>query len=151
MTNIDTSKIKDLRDRTSLSVMLCKQALENSGGDETKAMEWLKQHGVEVAEKKASRATKAGIIEAYIHGKGQAGVLVELRTETDFVAKNPAFKELAHSIAMQIVASKPSDIEELLEQQYIKNPDIKISDFINEAIQKFGENIEVARFERLSL
>ncbi len=147
----DTKTIKTLRDRTGISIMLCKQALENSDGDEVKAMEWLRQHGVEVAEKKSSRATKAGIVEAYIHGNGQAGVLVELRTETDFVAKNPGFKELAHNVAMQIVASKPSDVEELLEQQYIKNMDIKISGYLNEAIQKFGENIEIARFERISL
>ena len=148
---ITTEKIKQLRDETGLSVMLCKKALENSGGDENKALEWLKQQGLETAEKKSSRGTKAGLIEAYVHGNGQVGVLLEIKSETDFVAKNPGFKELAHDIAMHIAASNPADIEALLSQPYIKNLDITISDYLNEAVQKFGENIEISRFERYKL
>jgi elongation factor Ts len=148
---IDTNKIKSLRDKTGISIMMCKEALESSGGDEVAAMEWLRQRGLEIAEKKSRRGTGAGLIESYIHNNGQVGVLVELKSETDFVAKNPGFKELAHDIAMQIAASSPSDISVLLEQPYIKNQDIAISDYINQAIQKFGENIEVARFERFQI
>lgn len=131
--------------------MLCKKALEDSGGDEAGAMEWLKRRGVEIAEKKSARGTKAGIVESYIHNNGQIGVLVELKSETDFVARNPSFKELAHNIAMHIAACAPKDIETLLGQEYIKNPEITISDFLNVSIQKFGEHIEVSRFERFAL
>ena len=131
--------------------MMCKKALGESGEDENKAMEWLRRNGMEVANKKAGRNTKAGLIESYIHNNGQVGVLVELKSETDFVAKNPAFKELAHDIAMHIAALNPADVTILLEQQYIKNLDITVSEYITESIQKFGENIEVARFERFAL
>ena len=144
-------KIKELREKTGLSVMICKKALEESKGNEAKAMEWLRKNGVEVAEKKASRGTKAGIVEAYIHGNGQVGVLIEMKSETDFVAKNPEFKALAHDIAMHIAALGPTDIKSLLDQEFIKDPGLKISDFITKHIQKFGENIEITRFERFAL
>lgn len=148
---VDIDKIKNLREKTDLSVMLCRKALEEAGGDESAAMEWLKKHGVEVAKKKSERTTKAGLVESYVHAAGRVGVLVELRCETDFVAKNPAFKNLSHDIAMQIAASSPDDVKELLEQPYIKNLDITVKDYINEAVQKFGENIEVSRFERIEI
>jgi len=144
---ITVDDIKKLRDRTGLSIMLCKEALEESGGDEAGAVAWLKEKGVETAEKKSERNAKAGLIETYVHA-GQVGVILEIRSETDFVAKNSAFKELAHNIAMHIVASDPEDVKELMEQSYIKNPEQNISDYITSAIQKFGENIEVRRFVR---
>ncbi len=130
---------------------MCKKALEEAGGDEKKAMEWLRERGIEVAEKKASRGTSAGIIDSYIHGNGQVGVLVELKSETDFVARNEEFKDLAHDIAMHIAASEPESVESLLEQPFIKDPATTISEYIKGFIQKFGENIEVGRFERFSL
>ncbi|MBU1178818.1 translation elongation factor Ts [Patescibacteria group bacterium] len=148
---MDASKVKELREKTGVSVMLCKKALEDSGGDEVGAMEWLKKQGVEAAEKKSGRSTKAGVMEAYIHNNGQIGVLVELRSETDFVAKNPDFKEIAHNIALHIAASCPDGTKDLLEQPYIKNPEITIAEYLNESIQRFGENIEIARFERFVL
>ncbi len=149
--DIDTNRIKSLRDKTGVSIMLCKKALEDSGGDEDKALEWLKKNGVSVAEKKSSRDTKSGLVEAYIHNNGQVGVLLEIKCETDFVAKNPDFKEVAHNIAMQIAASDPADVDSLLELDYIKNSDLTVSAYINEAIQKFGENMEITRFERFAL
>ncbi|MFH1979070.1 MAG: translation elongation factor Ts [Patescibacteria group bacterium] len=149
--SISAGVVKNLRDKTGISMMVCKKALEEAGGDETKAMGILKEKGLEVAEKKSSRGTKAGTIESYIHGTGQIGVLVELKSETDFVAKNPLFKEVAHDIAMHIAASDPENVEMLLEQPFVKKMDITISNYLNEIIQKFGENIEIARFERFSL
>ena len=130
---------------------MCKKAIEASDGDEKKAMEWLRKSGVDVAEKKASRGTGAGVIDSYIHSNGQVGVLVELRSETDFVARNEEFKGLAHDIAMHIAASDPADTKVLLEQPFIKDLSLTISDYINGFIQKFGENIEVERFERFFL
>lgn len=144
-------KIKNLREKTGISIMMCKKALEETDGDEAKAIEWLRKHGVDVAEKKASRSTGAGIVDAYIHSNGQVGVLVELRSETDFVARNEEFKELAHDIAMHIAASDPEDVEALLEQPFIKDMGMTISEHIKSFIQKFGEKIEVERFERFTL
>ena len=146
-----TNKIKNLRDKTGISVMLCKKALEESEGDEVLAMDLLRKQGMEFAEKKSGRSANAGLVESYIHNNGQVGVLLEIRTETDFVAKNPAFKNLAHDIAMHIAASNPNDVPVLLEQPYVKNSDITISDYINESVQKFGEKIEVAHFERFEV
>ena len=131
--------------------MECKRALEESDGDEVGAMEILRKRGVEVAKKKSERGANAGIVDAYIHTNNQVGVLLELRVETDFVAKNPLFKNLAHNVAMHIAALNPADVDELMEQPYIKNLDLTVSEFIKEHIQKFGENIEVARYERFSL
>ena len=97
-------KIKNLRQRTGVSIGDCKKALEEAGGDIEKACLILKKFGLETADKKSGRALGAGIIESYIHGNGKVGVLIDLRSETDFVAKNPVFKELAHELAMQIAA-----------------------------------------------
>ncbi len=148
---IDPQKIKRLRDKTGISMMICRKALEESGGDEVSAMEWLKQQGIEMAEKKSSRATKSGLIESYVHAGGKIGVILELRSETDFVAKNPLFKEAAHNVAMHISAMFPTDIRTLLEQPFIKDPNIKVVDYVNQIIQKFGENIEIGRFERFEI
>ncbi len=104
---MDNLLIKQLREETGVSIMDCKRALEEAGGDMEKAKEFLYQRGLLKADKKASRATKAGIIEAYIHSGGKIGVLLDLRCETDFVAKNELFKELAHNIAMHIAAMSP--------------------------------------------
>ncbi|MDD5032991.1 MAG: translation elongation factor Ts [Candidatus Pacebacteria bacterium] len=148
---INSEKIKDLRDKTGVSMMICKKALEETGGDEAKAMEWLSKNGMQFAEKKSERQTKAGLVEAYVHSNGRVGVLVELKTESDFVAKNSEFKEIAHNIAMHVAASGVSEMEALLEEPYIKNPSIKVSDYLNEAIQKFGENMEISRFSRFEV
>ena len=148
---VASDQIKELRDKTGVSVMACKTALEEAGGDVEKAINLLAQRGLKVAEAKAERQTKAGIIEAYIHPNKQIGVLLELRSETDFVAKNADFQILAHDIAMHIAAANPQSVEELLSQPYIKNCDVTVNDRVKEAIQKFGENIEVARFARFNI
>ncbi len=148
---ITSEQIKQLRDKTGVSVMACKSALEESGGDIEKALGLLSQRGQKIAEAKSERATKAGIIEAYIHPTKQIGVLLELRSETDFVAKNQDFQTLGRDLAMHIAASSPQDIQELLNQPYVKNPDVAVGDYIKEAIQKFGENIEINRFTRFNI
>jgi len=145
---ITTQQIKELREKTGLSVMSCKKALESANGDINKAMEILREEGVLVAEKKAERALKAGIIEAYVHSTKTVGSLVEIRCETDFVARNEEFKNFSHDIAMHIAASNPKDTDEFLAQPFIKNPEITINDYLKEKIQKFGENIEISRFVR---
>ena len=104
---ITTSMIKELREATAAGVLDCKKALEASGGDLEKAKTYLREKGLAAVAKKADRAAEEGLIEAYIHTGSRAGALVELNCETDFVARTEAFKELAHDLAMQIVATKP--------------------------------------------
>jgi len=112
---MDIEIVKKLREVTNASVIECKNALEESKGDMQKAAEILKRKGKSIADKKNTRETKFGIIEAYVHGNGRVGVLLDLRCETDFVAKNDLFKELAHEISLQIAAMAP---------QYVSASDI---------------------------
>ncbi len=148
---ITAEQIKKLRDQTGISMIFCKNALEEAGGDLEKALALLAAKGVKVAEAKSERMTKAGIIEAYVHPNKQIGVILELRSETDFVAKNQEFQVLAHDICMHIAAISPQDISELFGQPYIKNSDIDVADYIKSLIQKFGENIEIGNFKRLKI
>jgi len=104
---ITTEQVKSLRDKTGISIMQCKKALEDAGGDEVKALVILQKKGAEIADKKSDRALGAGVVSSYIHGTGSIGAMVELWCETDFVAKNEDFKTLARDIAMQIAATNP--------------------------------------------
>ncbi len=149
MSDIET--IKELRDSTGLSFNEIRHALGEAGGDKIKAIKILKVRGVAVAEKKASRSTGQGIVEAYIHSNKRVGVLVELLCETDFVARNPLFPELAHEIAMHIAAMDPQDGHELLGQPYVRDPGITITELVTQYIAKLGENIKIGNFCRLQL
>ena len=131
--------------------MECRRALEDTLGDEKKAMEAIKKKGLEIAAKKQEREVKQGIIEAYSHNCGKVVSIVELLCETDFVARNEEFKELAHEIAMQVAAMKPKDVSELLEQEYIRDSSKKISDLVNEIIGKVRENIKINRIARFEI
>jgi elongation factor Ts len=108
---IETSKIKELREKTGLSVIECKKALEESSGDINKAIEILKKRGLEISEKKKEREAKEGLIGSYIHTNGKIGVLIEVNCETDFVAKNSEFKELVKDLCLQIAAGNPEWID----------------------------------------
>lgn len=107
MATITTDQIKKLRDETGISVMQCKKALEEAGGDMGKALVLLRKRSKEIATKKALRTLGAGAIQCYVHGAGSVGAMVELACETDFVSKNSEFKTLAYDIAMQIAATDP--------------------------------------------
>lgn len=109
---MNTEFVKQLRDVTGASVMDCRNALEESNNDIEKAKEILKKKGQAKAVKKEGRETKSGLIESYVHTSGKIGVLLNLRCETDFVAKNNLFKELAHEICLQIAAMSPEYISE---------------------------------------
>ncbi len=104
---ITTDQVKELRDKTGISVMQCRKALEEAEGDMDKAQIILKKKGAEIANKKSDRNLGAGTIAAYIHSNGNVGAMIELASETDFVSKNPEFKTLAYEIAMHITALKP--------------------------------------------
>ncbi len=194
---ITTEQIKDLRDQTGVSVMQCKKALEETGGDIAKALIVLRKKSGEMAAKKGDRTFGAGAVQAYVHATGNVGAMVTLVCETDFVSGNDEFKALARDIAMHITASNPKfltkeDITEearttakevfmneakeqmkgkpeamiekaiegklqsyfgeivLLDQPFIKNPDLTIQGLIDAAVQKFGEKIAVARYARFT-
>lgn len=104
---VDTNEIKKLREETGVSIMQCKKALEEADGDFEKAKVILQKKASAIAAKKADRSLGAGTIAAYIHGEGSVGAMVELSCETDFVAKNEEFKELAYEFAMQVAATNP--------------------------------------------
>jgi elongation factor Ts len=140
---ISPEVVNELRDKTGISFMECKKALEEANGDMAKALEILSARAVATAGKKADRTLGAGTVQSYIHNTGQVGSLVLLSSETDFVSKNEEFIALARDIAMHVAAMRPTDVTELLAQPFIKDPTKTISDLISGATQKFGERIEV--------
>ncbi len=158
---IQTSSVKELRERCGAGIMDCRNALIEAKGDIDKAQKMLKAKGLLKAAKKANRATGQGLVEAYIHPGGRLGSLVELNCETDFVARTDEFKTLARELAMQVAAMCPQviskdemaeDSEEtpktacLMLQPYIRDPSKTIQDLITETIARVGENIRLKRF-----
>jgi len=151
MTKISAKDIAALRSETGAGVMDCKEALSKAQGDKAKALEILAKKGKDRAKKREGRLAKQGVIEAYIHNGSRIGVLVDLRSETDFVAKTDEFKELAHQIAMQVASMHPKDVKELLGQNFIFDEEKTIADLIEKIAAKTGEKIEIKRFERFEL
>lgn len=151
MATITTEQIKELREETGISVMQCKKALEEADGDKEKALLILRERSEAIAEKKGDRVLGAGVVDAYIHSTKLMGTLIELSCETDFVARNEEFIGIARDIAMHITAVGPADVAELLEQPFIKNPDITIKQVLDGGVQKFGEKMEVSRFVRFAV
>jgi len=139
-----------LREETGAGVMQCKRALEEANGDYEKAKVLIAKAGAMKAEAKKERATGSGLLEAYMHN-GRVGVLLEIRCETDFVAKADAFKELAHDVAMHVAAMDPESVEALLAQPFVRDESVTIKDLVNAAVGKIGENIEIKRFTRYEL
>ena len=142
--------IKKLRESTGAGVMDAKKALEDANGDMEKAKELLRAKGMERAQKKSDREIKAGSIFTYMHGT-KVGSIVKIGCETDFVAKNAEFIKMGNEVAMHIAAMGPENVEELLEQDYVRNPSKKIKDLLTEVIAKTGENCIIAEFTRLTI
>ena len=191
--SIDIEQVKELRDKTGISIMQCRKALEEVDGDMEKALVVLRKKSGDIAENKSGRKLGSGVVQSYIHNTGNVGAIIELSCETDFVSNNKEFQTLAYNIAMHVVATNPKylkfeDIEEnekqktkevfqseikgksqdlqdkimegkiksyfseqvLVEQKYIKDQNQTVGDLISQAIQKFGERIEIRRFMRFS-
>lgn len=148
---ITVDQIKALREETGVSIGKCKQALTEAGGDVDKAKELLREISSKAAAKKADRELAAGIVAAYIHSNNTIGVLTKLGCETDYVARNEDFTALASDIGMHIAAMGTETVEELMEQPFVKNPEITIAKLIEEATLKIGERIEVADFTRYTV
>lgn len=148
---ITVEQIKDLRDATGVSIAECKKALEAAGGDMAKAREALAAAGAGVMAKKASRNLGAGTVGVYSHTGGGMGALALLACETDFVAKNPEFVQLANNLAMHVAAFDPADVTEMLTQPFVKDGATTVLNQIEAITQKFGERIEVTSFSRLAV
>lgn len=144
-------EVAKLRTETGAGVMECKKALQDAGGDYEKAKSLIKERGLARAAKKSDREANQGLVESYIHGGGRIGALVELSSETDFVARNDDFKDLARNIAMQVAAMEPTDIDELLKQPYIKDAGKTIGDLVTALAASTGENVHVRRIARFEL
>lgn len=147
---ISLDDIKKLREQTGAGIVDCKEALSLSKGNMEKAREWLKKKGFEKGAKKGAREVNAGIVDVYSHS-GKVGVLVELLCETDFVARTQDFKSLAHELSLQIASMNPSSVEELLEQEYIRDSEMTVDQLVKTVSGKLGENIQIGRFERIAL
>ena len=163
---VTVAQVKELRDKTGAGIMDSKRALEESAGDIAKAESILDAKGLASAAKKADRSTSEGLVVSYIHTGGRVGSMVELNCETDFVARTDEFRILGRNIAMQVAAmnpiyldraSIPEDVEDvkdeelLIEQEYIRDSSMKITDLVKESIGKLGENIRIRRFSRFEL
>jgi len=148
---IDADKIRKLRKSTGAPMLEAKKVLDEVKGDEKKAEKILKKQGFEKATKRENRGTSQGTIETYVHHSGKVASVVELLSETDFVARNKLFKELAHNLALQVASMSPKDARELEKQDFIKDPRKKISDLVKEVMVKTGENVKVGRIYRIEL
>ena len=193
---ISAKDVKELRERTGAGMMECKAALEETGGDQEKAIDILRAKGAAKAAKRSAREASEGAVGSYIHMGGRIGVLVEINCETDFVARNEEFQRLVRDVAMHIAAASPvavsredvpaDEVERersvyreqmresgkpekiwdkivegklekyfqevaLLEQPFVKDPDITVGQLVTQAGAKTGENIVVRRFTRYAL
>lgn len=148
---ITAQMVKELRERTGAGMMDCKKALNESNGDSEKAVEILREKGLAAAAKKAGRVAAEGLVKTYISENGKVASIVEVNCETDFVAANEAFVELAGNVAKQASDSKTTTVEELIEEKYIADENITIKDAVTALIAKLGENMAVRRFEKLAV
>lgn len=148
MSNLE--QLKQLREETGVPMGDCQKALSEAKGDIEKAKDILKKLGKELAQKKQSRETKQGIVDTYIHPNKKIGTMIELRCESDFVAKNPDFLKLSHELCLQIAAIDPEEIP-IFEQPWIKDQAKTVKNLIEDTIAKLGENIVLEKFIRYEL
>lgn len=148
---ITTEDIKKLRDETQAPVMEVKRALEETGGNEEAAKKILSEKALARAEKKKERTAGDGMIFSYVHAGGKVGVLLDLRCETDFVARTDTFQKLGKELCLQVASMDPENVEILLAQEYIRDPEKKVGDLVGEAAGTVGENIRLERFIRYEI
>jgi elongation factor Ts len=144
MAEISAKLVQELRQKTGAGMMDCKKALKETDGDIEQAIDWLRKKGIASAGKKSDRIAAEGLVETYIQPGGKVGVLIEVNCQTDFVARNEAFKSLVKNLAQQ--AATADTLESLLAQPYIQDNSITVDEFIKQSIAGLGENIQVRRF-----
>jgi len=143
--------VKKLRAELGLGMMEIKSALEEAEGNETKAKQILKEKGFKKADSKAERETHQGRVATYTHSTGKIGVMVEFLCETDFVAKHEDFLTLTRELCLQVAAMNPETVEELMKQEFVKDPSKTIEEMVKALIVKFGENMKINRFARFEI
>jgi elongation factor Ts len=163
---VSTEDVKKLREETGAGVMDAKRALDEAEGNFEKAKAVLRERGIAAAAKRSERETGQGIVEAYIHGGGRIGVIVEVQCETDFVARTDTFRQLAKDVAMQVAAMNPmaltpdevpaehngtAEENALLTQNFIKDGSRTIQQLVQDVVATTGENVRIARFARFEL
>ncbi|MBK1988464.1 elongation factor Ts [Sphaerospermopsis aphanizomenoides BCCUSP55] len=144
MAEISAKLVQELRQKTGAGMMDCKKALKETDGNIDEAIDWLRKKGIASAGKKSDRIASEGLVDTYIQPDGQVGVLIEVNCQTDFVARNDAFKALVKNLAQQ--AATADSIESLLAQPYIENASVTVDEAIKQVIATLGENIQVRRF-----
>ena len=149
MAEISAKQVMELRAKTGAGVMDCKKALVESNGDEEKAIVYLREKGITKAEKKSSRIASEGLVAIYISDDNKVGAIVEVNSETDFVAKNEKFVKFVEDIAKQVALNNPKDVEELLAEKYIDDESQAVKDVLTNLIATIGENMNIRRFERV--
>lgn len=148
MANISAKDVKELREKTGVGMMECKKALVEADGDMDKAIDFLRERGLAAAQKKASRIAAEGVVLPYYDKAAKKGVVVEVNSETDFVAKNDKFMNFVEGIAKTILATDPADVEALKEAKF-DGTDRTVTETLNDLVLAIGENMKVRRFERM--
>ena len=145
---VTASQVKELREKTGAGMMDCKKALTETNGDMEKAMEYLREKGITKAAKKSGRVAAEGLVETYITNDKKIGAVVEVNSETDFVAKNADFKNFVLNVAKQVADKNPKDVEELLAESAEFEEGKTVQEALVEKIATIGENLSIRRFKR---
>mgnify|MGYP003461570297 CR=1 FL=1 len=145
---ITASLVKELREKTGAGMMDCKKVLTETDGDLEKAAELLRERGIAKAAKKSGRVAAEGMVEAYISEDGKIGAVVEVNSETDFVAKNEEFRTFVMDVAKQVVVNNPATVEELLAQPSLTVEGKTVNEVLIDKIATIGENMSIRRFAR---
>ncbi len=144
-------QIKKLREITGARILDCQKALQEADGDLDKAIAVVEAKGLARAEKNQDRETKVGYIATYTHNTGMVAAMVEILCETDYVAKNEEFRQMTRDIAMQVTAMGAENVEDLLQQDFIKDPEKTVELVIKTLSGKIGEKMTLSRFERFAI
>ena len=147
---ISASMVKELREKTGAGMMDCKKALTNTDGDMDKAVEWLRENGLAKAEKKAGRIAAEGIVKTTISENGKNAAIVEVNSETDFVAKNEKFQDFVAAVADQINGSGAEDMDAFMEEAWAGDTSKTVKEELASMVATIGENMNIRRFEKVS-
>ncbi len=145
---VTATMVKDLREKTGAGMMDCKKVLTEANGDMEKAIELLRERGIAKAAKKSDRIAAEGLVLGYVTEDGKVGAIVEVNSETDFVAQNSEFKKFVEEVAKQVALKNPANVEALLEQESVEQPGKKISEVLIDKTAKIGEKLSIRRFTR---
>ena len=145
---ITAAQVKDLREKTGAGMMECKKVLTEADGDEAKAIDLLRERGILKAAKKSDRVAAEGLVDTYISDDKKVGAIVEVNAETDFVGKNAEFQQFVKDVVKQVALNNPTDVESLLAEKSLVDPEHTIQEVLTSKIATIGENMTIRRFQR---